>query len=313
MITALGGGVGAAKFLKGLSRVIKNESLTIVVNTGDDITISGLRISPDIDIIIYWLSNNVDRIKGWGIRGDTFNCLQSIRRFGLETWFNLGDMDLATHIYRNYLRKTGFKSSEITDKLVEYFGIRGIKILPMTNEDVETWIVTDEGEMHFQEYLIKKKMRPRVRDIKIRGIEKARPAPGVVESIKESRLIIICPSNPIISIGPILNVSKIRDALKRTKAKVIAISPIVGGRPLKGPADRLMRGVGLEVSSTQVARLYSDFLDFIVIDKKDAFEADAISSIGIKPLVTNIVISNDDKAERLAERVLERFEGTSIK
>ncbi|MGH7902479.1 MAG: 2-phospho-L-lactate transferase [Thermodesulfobacteriota bacterium] len=313
MITALGGGVGAAKFLKGLSSVIKNESLNIIVNTGDDITISGLRISPDIDIIIYWLSNNVDRSKGWGINGDTFNCLKSIRRFGLETWFNLGDKDLATHIYRNYLRQIGFKSSKITDKLVEYFGIRGIKILPMTNEDVETWIVTDEGEMHFQEYLIKKKMSPRVRDVKIKGIEKARPAPGVVESIKESRLIILCPSNPIISIGPILNVSRIRDALKRTKAKVIAISPIVGGRPLKGPADRLMRGLGLEVSSSQVAKLYRDFLDYIVIDKRDAHEADVIRSIGIKPVVTNIVISNDDKAERLAERVLERFEGTSIK
>ncbi len=313
MITALGGGVGAAKFLKGLSSVIKNESLNIIVNTGDDITISGLRISPDIDIIIYWLSNNVDRIKGWGIHGDTFNCLKSIRRFGLETWFNLGDKDLATHIYRNYLRQTGFKSSEITDNLVEYFGIRGIKILPMTNEDVETWIVTDEGEMHFQEYLIKKKMRPRVRDVKIKGIEKAKPAPGVIESILNSRMIILCPSNPIISIGPILKVNKIREALKRTKARVIAISPIVGGRPLKGPADRLMRGVGLEVSSSQVAKLYRDFLDYIVIDKRDAHEADVIRSIGIKPVVTNIVISNDTKAKRLAKRVFELFNGTSIK
>lgn len=304
MITVLGGGVGAAKFLKGLSGVIKDEVLKIIVNTGDDITISGLRISPDIDIIIYWLSNNVDRIKGWGIKGDTFNCLQHIRRFGLETWFNLGDKDLATQVYRNYLRQIGFKSSEITDKLAEYFGIKGAKILPMTDQDVETWIMTDDGEMHFQEYLIKRRMRPRVRGIKIKGIEKAKPAPGVIESILNSRIVILCPSNPIISIGPILKVGKIREALKRTKAQVLAISPIVGGRPLKGPADRLMKGLGLEVSSTQVAKLYRDFLDYMVIDNRDAPEEESIKSQGIIPIKMDTIMSNENKARSLAQKVL---------
>lgn len=307
MITALGGGVGAAKFLKGLHRVIKNEPLTIVVNTGDDIRISGLRISPDIDIIVYWLSGLVDRERGWGIQGDTFYCLEALERLGAETWFRLGDRDLATHIYRSYLRERGLTPSEITAMIAKSFGIN-TRILPMTDEEVETWIATDVGEMHFQEYLIKMEMKPKVTGVLIKGIEGARPAPGVIQAIEEARGIIICPSNPIISIGPILRVSGIREALKRTRAKVIAISPLVGGMPLKGPADRLMRGLGLEVSSTQIAKLYMDFLDEMVIDERDATEADAISSIGIKPRVIDTVMSDDGKSERLAGKVLGLFE-----
>jgi len=307
MITALGGGVGAAKFLKGLYRVIKNEPLTIIVNTGDDIKLSGLKISPDIDIIIYWLSGLVDREKGWGIQGDTFYCLETLERLGAETWFKLGDHDLATHIYRSYLRDKGLAPSEITARIAKAFGIN-IRILPMTDEDVETWIVTDGGEMHFQEYLVKREMKPKVTGVFIKGIEKARPAPGAIQAIEEARGIIICPSNPIISIGPILQVEGVREALKRTKAKVIAISPLVGGMPLKGPADRLMRGLGLEVSSTQIAKLYMDFLDEMVIDEKDALEADTISSIGIKPRVIDTIMSDDRKSERLAGEVLKLFE-----
>jgi LPPG:FO 2-phospho-L-lactate transferase len=279
MITALGGGVGAAKFLRGLSKVINGEPLTVIVNTGDDISISGLKISPDIDIVIYWLSNTVDRKKGWGIRDDTFRCLEGLKKFGLEDWFNLGDRDIATHIFRTYLRGKGFKPSEITLRIATALDVGNIKILPMTDEDVETWILTEEGEMHFQEYLVKNQMRPRVKSVFIRGIEKANPAPGVIEAIEESRLIIICPSNPIISIGPILKIIKIREALQRTKARIIAISPLVGGKPLKGPADRLMKGIGLEVSSTQVAKLYGDFIDAIVIDEKDTLVLNHLCSI----------------------------------
>jgi len=304
MITAFAGGVGAAKFLKGLSRVIKAEELTVVVNTGDDIRISGLYVSPDIDIVIYTLSNVVDSQKGWGIRNDTFKFLEGLNRFGIETWFNIGDQDLATHMYRTHLRNKGLTPSEITSKIANAFGIKNVKILPMTDQDVETWIVTEQGEMHFQEYLIKKGMTPEVRGVSIKGIEGAKPAPGVIEAIEEARIIIICPSNPIISIGPILKVSKIRESLKRSRGKIIAISPLVGGKPLKGPADRLMRGLGLEVSSTQVAKLYKDFLDSIVIDEKDANEENAINSLGIKPLIVDTVMSNDEKAQRIAEHVL---------
>jgi len=312
MITTLGGGVGAAKFLKGLSRIPEGELFTTIVNTGDDIAISGLRISPDIDTIIYRLSGLVDKEKGWGIKEDTFHGLEALGRFGVETWFKLGDKDLATHIYRTYLRNRGFTPSEITNRVAKAFGINNIIIIPMTDDEVETWIVTDEGEMHIQEYLVKRGMKPKVKGISIKGIENARPAPGVIQAIEEARGVIVCPSNPIISIGPILQVKGIREALKRTQAKVIAISPLVGGAPLKGPADKLMRGLGLEVSSAQIARLYRDFLDEIVIDEKDAFEADAIRSIGIKPVVADTVMSNDEKAERLARWVLERFEDTSI-
>jgi LPPG:FO 2-phospho-L-lactate transferase len=304
MITALGGGVGAAKFLRGLSKVIKEESLTVIVNTGDDISISGLRISPDIDIVIYWLSNIVDRKKGWGIVGDTFSCLEAMTKFGLEDWFSLGDRDIATHIFRTYLRVMGFKPSEIASKIAKALDVGDIKILPMTDEDVETWILTDEGEMHFQEYLVKKQMNPTVKSVFIRGIEKAKPAPGVIDAIEESRLIIICPSNPIISIGPILKVIKIREALQRTKARIMAISPLVGGKPLKGPADRLMKGIGLEVSSTQVAKLYKDFIDGIVIDERDALEANAIRQLGIEPFVLDTIMNEDEKAEQVAKQVL---------
>ncbi len=310
MITALGGGVGAAKFLKGLSRILSGP-LTAIVNTGDDIRLFGLRISPDIDTIIYWLSGLVNREKGWGISGDTFHCLEQLERFGFETWFRLGDRDLATHIYRTYLRDKGHVPSEITARLSKALRINNIKILPMTDEDVETWIETEKGEIHFQEYLVKKEMTPEVRGISIKGIEKARPAPGVIQAIEEASGIIVCPSNPIISIGPILQVKGISESLKRTDAKIIAISPLIGGVPLKGPADKLMRGLGLEVSSAQIARLYRDFLDEIVIDEKDALEADEISSIGIRPVVTKTVISNDEMAERLAERVLELFDEIS--
>lgn len=304
MITALGGGVGAAKFLRGLSKVIKEESLTVIVNTGDDISISGLRISPDIDIVIYWLSNIVDRKKGWGIMGDTFSCLEAMTKFGLEDWFSLGDRDIATHIFRTHLRGKGFKPSEITGRIAKALDVGDISILPMTDEDVETWILTDEGEMHFQEYLVKKQMNPTVKSVFVRGIEKAKPAPGVIDAVEESRLIIICPSNPIISIGPILKIIKIREALQRTKAKIMAISPLVGGKPLKGPADRLMKGIGLEVSSTQVAKLYKDFIDGIVIDEKDALEATAIRQLGIEPFVLDTIMNEDEKAEQVAKQVL---------
>lgn len=304
MITALGGGVGAAKFLRGLSRVIKGESLSVVVNTGDDISIFGLRISPDIDITIYWLSNIVDSKRGWGISDDTFRCLGALKIFGLEDWFCLGDSDIGTHIYRTYMREKGFKPSEITARIAKSLGVQSARILPMTDEDVETWILTDEGEMHFQEYLVKKQMKPKVKGVFIKGIENANPAPGVIESIEESRLIIICPSNPIISIGPILKIMEIREALRRTKAKIIAISPLIGGKPLKGPADRLMKGIGLEASSTQIAKLYQDFIDAIVIDEKDALEEHAIRQLGIEPFVLDTVMNEDEKAEQVARQLL---------
>lgn len=306
MITALGGGVGAAKFLEGLSSVIENETLNVIVNTGDDISLNGLYISPDVDTIIYRLSGVIDKKKGWGLEDDTFISLNSLEKFGLDTWFNIGDKDIATHIYRTYLRGKGLTATEIASKIAEAFELPdNVNIMPMTDQDVETWIQTNEGEMHFQEYLVKRKMKPEVCRVTIRNIDHASPAPGVVDSIEKARAVIICPSNPIISIGPILQVKGVREALKTTRAEIIAISPLVGGVPLKGPADRLMKGLGLEVSSAQVARLYSDFLDTMVIDVEDAHENQKIIDTGLKTLVVDTVMSDKEKSANLASSVLE--------
>jgi LPPG:FO 2-phospho-L-lactate transferase len=306
MITALGGGVGAAKFLEGFSSVIESEPLNVIVNTGDDICLNGLYISPDVDTIIYRLSGVIDKKKGWGLQGDTFNSLKALERFGLHTWFNIGDKDIATHIYRTHLRGKGFSATEIASKIAEAFELPdNVHIMPMTDRDVETWIQTSEGEMHFQEYLVKRRMKPEVCRVTIRNIDHASPSPGVIVSIEKARAIIICPSNPIISIGPILQVKGVREALKATQAKIIAISPLVGGVPLKGPADRLMKGLGLEVSSAQVARLYSDFIDTMVIDVEDAHENQAISDMGLKTLVVDTVMSDKKKSAILASSILE--------
>lgn len=306
MITALGGGVGAAKFLEGLCGVIGDEHLNVIVNTGDDICLNGLNISPDIDTIIYRLSGEIDKNKGWGLNEDTFNALNSLKRFNLDTWFNIGDKDLATHIYRTFLKNKGYSPTQIASKIARAFNIpQHINIMPMTDQNVETWIQTHEGEIHFQEYLVKRKMAPEVCRVTIRDIDQAAPAPGVLESIENSRAVIVCPSNPIISIGPILQVKGVRDALKDTDAQIAAISPLVGGKPLKGPADRLMSGLGLEVSSTQVARLYSDFLDTMVIDLEDSRENEQIEELGLKTLVVDTVMSDLQKAKTLASSVLE--------
>ncbi|MCH8030180.1 MAG: 2-phospho-L-lactate transferase [Candidatus Dadabacteria bacterium] len=307
MITALGGGVGASKFLRGLREAIGDEPLTVVVNTADDITLHGLRISPDIDTVIYWLSGVVDRKRGWGQEGDTFDFLSAFERFEVETWFKLGDLDLATHIYRTHLRQEGLPHTEITSRIARAFGIKNTSILPMCDEDVETWIETEKGLMHFQEYFVRERMKPAVKGVRFKGVEKARPAPGVIEAIERSRVVIVCPSNPIISIGPILEVRGIRDALGRNKHKVAAVSPLVGGKPIKGPADRLMRGLGLEVSSTQIAKLYKDFLHTIVIDNDDAAQAEPISSLGIETVVADTIMTDDRKAEELAQKVLGVF------
>ncbi len=304
MITALGGGVGAAKFLSGLIKLNLNEKINIIVNTADDITVGGLRISPDIDTIIYTLSGNVNKDKKWGLEGDTFTCLKALSRFGIYGWFNLGDKDLATHLYRTHLRSRGYTYTQITSKIAKSYGLDDLNILPMSDTDVETWISTKKGEMHFQEYLVKEKMIPEVKSVYIKGIENAKASEQVIDSILSANTIILCPSNPIISIGPILKVAGVRDAIKKSKAKKIAISPLVGGVPLKGPADKLMRAEGLEVSSTQVAKLYQDFIDEMIIDIKDKSEAKRIEKLGIKTTILDTVMKNEADSINLAQKIL---------
>ena len=274
------------------------------MNTGDDIELYGLHISPDVDIVTYTLAEIVDEDKGWGIRGDTFHCLQMLGTYGYETWFNLGDRDFATHLHRTSLMKKGLKLSEATAEIRQDLGLK-IRILPMTDDRFETWIKTDSGSMHFQEYLVRRGARDTVLDVKFVGAETAKPAPQAIETILDSRLVIVCPSNPIVSIGTILCIKGVRDALIRSKARKIAISPIVGGGPIKGPADKLMRGLGLEVSAYAVAHLYKDFLDTFVLDEADQQERSRIEELGIKVVVTNTIMRSLEDKVRLANTVLE--------
>ena len=303
MITALAGGVGAARFLQGLVKVVPQKEITVVVNTGDDIELYGLHISPDLDIIMYTLAGIVDEEKGWGIRGDTFRCLEMLRRYGHETWFNLGDKDFATHIHRTHLLRNGLSLSGATKRLCQRLGLK-VRILPMTDNKFETKIVTPEGTLHFQEYLVKRKAQDGVNGVVFEGSEKAQPAPGVVDSISNADAVIVCPSNPIVSIGTILSVKGIKNALEETEAKIAAISPIVGGSPIKGPADKLMRGLGIEVSAYAVARLYRNFLDTFVIDHVDHAEKERIERLGLHAVTTNTIMRNLEDKVQLARVTL---------
>jgi len=304
MITALAGGVGAARFLTGLVKLVDEHDLSIIVNTGDDIELFGLHISPDIDIVAYTLAGIVDEEKGWGIRGDTFQCLEALRRLNQETWFNIGDRDMATHIFRTSLLKKGLKLSEVTAEVSRALGLK-MTILPMTDDKFETRIVTGEGSIHFQEYLVKRGARDEVLGVEFIGADKAEPAACVIDSLANAELVIVCPSNPIVSIGTILAVKGVRDALRHTEAKKIAISPIIAGVPVKGPADKLLRGLGLEVSAYSVAKLYADFLDTFILDAADSAEKDKIEKLGIEVRVTNTIMRSLKDKIQLAKTVLE--------
>jgi LPPG:FO 2-phospho-L-lactate transferase len=297
LITALAGGVGAARFLSGLVRVIPEKELSVIVNTGDDIELYGLHISPDLDIVSYTLAGMVDEEKGWGLRGDTFRCLEMLKSFGFETWFNLGDKDLATHLYRTGLLKSGLKLSEVTAKISRALGLK-VKVLPMTDDRCETWVTTETGSTHFQEYMVRRGGRDAVLDVKLVGAEAAKAAPGVIDSILGSELIIVSPSNPIVSIGTILSVKGVREALRHSKARKIAVSPIVAGAPIRGHADKLMKGLGLEVSAYSVACLYKDFLDVFVLDIADEEEKMKIQKLGVQVVTANTIMKTlRDKVE----------------
>ncbi len=304
MITALAGGVGAARFLTGLVKLVDADDISVVVNTGDDIDMFGLHISPDVDIVAYTLAGIVDEEKGWGIKGDTFQCLEMIRKLGLETWFSLGDKDFATHIFRTNLLNKGFTLTQVTDQICHALGLK-VTILPMTDDKFETWIKIEEGLVHFEEYFVKRQANDKVLGVEFVGAAGANPSPKVLDSILNSKTIIVCPSNPVVSIGTILSVAGIRDALKRTNAEVVGVSPIVAGAPIKGPADKLMRALGFEVSAFSVAKLYADFLDTFVIDTQDVDEKNRIEKLGIKVKVTDTVMKSLEDKVRLAKTVME--------
>jgi len=304
MITALAGGVGAARFLTGLVKLVNEEDLSIIVNTGDDIELFGLHVSPDVDIVTYTLAGIVDEEKGWGIKGDTFQCLEALRRLNQEAWFAIGDRDLATHIFRTNLLKGGRKLSEVTAEVARALGLK-MAILPMTDDKFETRILTANGSLHFQEYLVKRGSKDKVLGVEFLGADNAKPAAGVIDAVMNAKLVIVCPSNPVVSIGSILAVKGVRDALKQTNAKKVAISPIVAGAPIKGPADKLLRGLGLEVSAYSVAKLYADFLDTFILDTADSAEKEKIEKLGVEVKVANTIMRTFEDKVRLAETVIE--------
>jgi len=304
MIVVLAGGVGAARFLEGLVQTIPQERLTVIVNTGDDRDFYGLHVSPDLDIVMYTLAGVVDEAHGWGIRNDSHNTMQQLTHYGNEDWFLLGDRDLATHIHRTNLLRQGKSLSEVTEELRNYFGLR-MCILPMTDQAVATHIQTPVGLLHFEEYMVKRRCSDEVQDVVFVGARESRPAPGVVDAIKKAEAILIAPSNPIVSIGSILAVPGIHDALHEASGMVVAVSPIVGGAPIKGPADKLMRGLNMEVSAVGVARCYRDFLDVMVIDKQDEHLLSEIEDLGIPAVATNTLMHDMAAKAALAHKVLE--------
>lgn len=303
-VTALAGGVGAARFLTGLTQLIPQKDLTVIVNTGDDIELFGLHISPDIDIVTYTLAGIVDEAKGWGIRGDTFHCLSQLKALGEDTWFNLGDQDLATHIYRTQRLNQGATLLQVTEEIRQHLGVK-TKILPMSNDRFETRIVTSTGSVHFEEYFVKRQCKDEVLGVEFVGQATAKPAMGVLEAIDEADLVVVCPSNPLVSIGTILSVQGVREALKKTSAYVVGVSPIVAGAAIKGPADKMLRGLGLEVSAVGVAGLYCDFLDALVIDSQDAELNVRVEKLGLKVTVANTVMKSLEDKVALAKAVLD--------
>ena len=310
MITVLTGGTGGAKFVDGLQQVVAPEELTLIVNTGDDLLWWGLYVSPDIDSITYVLSGMLSKERGWGVKGDTFFCLQHMGQLGLPIWFHAGDRDLAVHILRSKLLAEGKTLSEVTAEIAEKLGVKA-RILPMSNSRVETRVLTPLGELSFEEYFVQRWYQDPVESVRFAGAADAEPAPGVIDAIVNADLVLLAPSNPITSIGPILAVPGIREALHKTKGRIAAVSPIVAGEAVAGPAGILMAAQGLPVSVAGVAQAYHDFLDMLIVDVRDAEAADELQKSGLRVQVAKTVMrTSEDKAD-LASAVLAAVRGQS--
>ena len=304
MITVLTGGTGGAKFVDGLRRVVPARELTVIVNTGDDLVWWGLNVSPDVDSIVYVLADLLSQDRGWGVEGDTFHCLESMRRLGEPAWFGLGDRDLATHLLRTQLLASGKTLTEATAEIARRLGVQST-ILPMTDNKLETRVLTPGGELSFEEYFVRERHQVPVQAVRFDGVESAKPSPGVLEAIAGADAVLIAPSNPITSIGPILAMGEVRQGLCDTSAPVIAVSPIVGDSAVSGPAGELMRSQGLPVSALGVAQFYREFLDVLVVDDRDAASVSGIEQMGIRPVVTNILMKSAEDRVRLARTALE--------
>jgi len=304
VITVLTGGTGGAKFVDGLRKIVPAEELTIIVNTGDDMSWWGLYVSPDIDSITYILAGKLSVERGWGVKGDTFFCLQAMGQLGQPTWFHVGDRDLATHILRTKLLADGKTLSEATSEIAAGLGIKA-SILPMSNSRVETRVLTPIGDLSFQEYFVQRWYQDPVESVRFAGASDAEPAPGVIEAIRSADLVLLAPSNPVTSIGPILAVPGIREALRESRARIAAVSPIVAGAAVNGPAGILMAAHGFAVSIAGVADCYHDFLDLLVVDSEDAASAEELSKIGLRVHCTSTIMRKPEDRIALAKSVLE--------
>ena len=299
-VLALSGGVGGAKLARGLAHLLPPENLTVVANTGDDFTHLGLRVCPDIDTVIYTLSDLADKERGWGRAGETWNFMAALSRLGSENWFNLGDSDLAMHIHRTERLKQGATLSEVTAEIASTLGIKAT-VIPMTDDPVATIVETPDGPLAFQHYFVRERCQPSVTGFRFEGIEAADPAPIFAKHL-ENRLdlILVTPSNPFVSIEPILSLPGVRDKIAKSLTPVIAVSPIVGGKAIKGPAAKMMAELGMPASALEVARAYRDVIDGFVIDVDDEAQVAEIEAIGMKVLVTNTVMNDLDDRITLA-------------
>ena len=314
MLVALAGGVGAARFLRGLVRVVPPESVTIVVNTGDDDEFHGLRVCPDLDTVTYTLAGAEHPEQGWGLAGESFTMMDALERYGEPTWFRLGDRDLATHLYRTRRLGAGARLSEVATEIAHAWGVVP-RLLPMTDDRVATLVTvrrpdgsTDGGRtevLAMQEWFVRERSAPPVAAVDFAGANQARPAPGVLEAIERAETILVCPSNPVISIGPILAIPGVREALVRRRDRVVGVSPIIAGAPVKGPADRLMGPLGIEVSCVGVARAYAGFCGTLVIDSGDAHRSREVASTGVRAVVADTLMTDARVAAALARHTLD--------
>jgi len=303
MYTVLAGGVGASRFLQGLCQVVDPHRVSVISNTGDDVEMFGLHVSPDTDIVLYALAGAVNPETGWGLTGDTFAVVDQLQRFGYERWFNLGDKDLAMAIHRTRLIHAGVPMHNIVAGLAKAWGL-DCSVMPMSNEPVRTMITGPEGELAFQEYMVRLRTEVDVRSIRFEGADSATPAPGVLESLRGAAAVFLAPSNPFVSIGPILAVPGVREALATTNATRVAVSPIIAGQVVKGPAAKMMTTLGYEVSALGVARIYEGLIDVFVIDEQDRALAPAVEALGLRCFVTDTMMTSMDRKAELARDIL---------
>ena len=303
-VLAFAGGVGGAKLALGLAKVLPPERLTIVVNTGDDETFHGLHVSPDLDTVMYTLAGLSNPETGWGLTGETFNTLGMLKRYGVDTWFNLGDLDMATHLRRTQLLSQGRTLSEVTVELCQRLGVEH-QVSPMSDQPVRTVLSTDAGELAMQEYFVKHRSEPTVKDIRYAGADNASPSVALTDALAEARMVVLCPSNPFLSIGPILAVPGVREGLENFEGPRVAVSPLVGESAFRGPAAKIMVELGKTASSAGVAREYAGIIDYFLIDERDADQSSRITELSMRPLCAPIIMDTEAAKVALAEYVLD--------